>query len=95
MGIVTREPNHARKRSGARWRRRSLLVLALAAAACGSAESPRPAVVSGELEFQGSWNAAGSRHTISLGEETHPIRIADESYLAIVMPIRLKEGEIP
>ena len=48
-----------------------LLGLALAAAACGPAtQSPRPAAAPGEwLEFEGSWNAAGSRHTISLGED--------------------------
>jgi hypothetical protein len=52
-------------------RRVVLLGLALAAAACGpSAQSPRPAPTPGEsLEFEGSWNAAGSRHTISLGAD--------------------------
>jgi hypothetical protein len=50
-------------------RRQFLLGLALAAAvACGAA--PRPAAAPGEwLEFEGSWNAAGSRRTISLGED--------------------------
>jgi hypothetical protein len=58
MGFVTRPP-----------RRRFLLGLALAAAACGPSTSPRLAPTPGEwLEFDGSWNAAGSRHTISLGE---------------------------
>jgi hypothetical protein len=49
---------------------RFLLGLAFAAAACGpAAESPRSAAAPGQsLEFVGSWNAAGSRHTISLGE---------------------------
>jgi hypothetical protein len=52
-------------------RRLFLLALAFAAAACGPATgSPRPATAPGEwLEFEGSWNAAGSRHTISLGED--------------------------
>jgi len=47
-----------------------LLGLALAAAACGPATQPsRSAAAAGEeLTFEGSWNAAGSRHTISLGE---------------------------
>jgi hypothetical protein len=47
-----------------------LLSLALAAAACGPpTQPPRLSAAPGEsLEFQGSWNAAGSRHTISLGE---------------------------
>ena len=69
MGFLTCVPTHARKRGGDVQRRQFLLCLAFAAAACGRAtESPRPAA-SGELEFQGSWNAAGSRHTISLGED--------------------------
>ena len=47
-----------------------LLGLALAAAACGPPTQPPKlsAAPGGSLEFQGSWNAAGSRHTISLGE---------------------------
>jgi hypothetical protein len=47
-----------------------LLCLALAAAACGPAkESSKPAASpDGSLEFQGSWNGAGSRHTITLGD---------------------------
>ena len=51
--------------------RRLLLSLAIAAAACGgSTESPAPARSSGEwLEFQGSWNAAGTRRILSLGED--------------------------
>ena len=51
-------------------RTRFLFVLAFAAAACGpAAESPRSAAAPGQvLEFEGSWNAAGSRHSISLGE---------------------------
>jgi hypothetical protein len=50
-------------------RRHLLLALTLAAAACGQATGlPKLAAVSGEwLEFTGSWNAAGSRHSISLG----------------------------
>ena len=71
MGFLTRAPRHARKPGGDVPRRRFLLGLAFAAAACGPAtESPRPAAAPGEsLEFEGSWNAAGSRHTISLGED--------------------------
>src|SRR6187399_204128 len=48
-----------------------LLGLALAAAACGPPTQPPKlsAVPGGSLEFVGSWNAAGSRHTISLGED--------------------------
>ena len=45
--------------------------LALAAAACGPVtEPPKPAPASGEWrEFEGSWNAAGSRRTIPLGAD--------------------------
>ena len=52
-------------------RRVFLLGLAVAAAACGpAAESPRLAAAPGEwLQFEGSWNGVGSRHTISLGED--------------------------
>jgi hypothetical protein len=49
-----------------------LLALAMAATACGPAtESPQlPHATSGEwLEFEGSWNAAGSRRTIPLGSD--------------------------
>ena len=57
MGFFTRAPRH-----------QLLLGLALAAAACGPATQSPSAAPSGPLEFEGSWNAAGSRHTISLGE---------------------------
>ena len=48
-----------------------LLGLAIAVAACGPAtQSPRPAVPAGELlEFEGSWNGVGTRHTIPLGDD--------------------------
>jgi hypothetical protein len=71
MGFRTRAPRHARKPGGGVPRRQFLLGLALAAAACGPAtQSPRPAAASGEwLEFEGSWNGVGSRHSISLGED--------------------------
>src|SRR5688572_3331659 len=71
MGFLTRAPRQSRKRGGDVPRRRFLLGLAFAAAACGRAtESPRPAAASGgELEFSGSWSGLGSRHTISLGGE--------------------------
>jgi hypothetical protein len=50
-------------------RRQFLVGLAFALAACGSGtQSPRPATAPEWLEFEGSWNGAGSRHTISLGE---------------------------
>lgn len=46
-----------------------LLALAFVAVSCGTApEAPLPAPASGEWrEFQGSWNAAGSRRSIPLG----------------------------
>lgn len=48
-----------------------MVALALAAAACGPVtEPPKPAPASGEWrEFEGSWNAAGSRRTIPLGAD--------------------------
>jgi hypothetical protein len=48
-----------------------VLALALAAAACGPAAVPSASVAaSGEWrEFEGSWNAAGSRRTIPLGAD--------------------------
>jgi hypothetical protein len=50
--------------------RRLLLGLALATTACAPAtESPKPSGSGGPLEFTGSWNGLGSRHTISLGQE--------------------------
>ena len=53
------------------WWRLALVVLALAVAACNPvAEPPKPASTSGEWrEFEGSWNAAGNRRTISLGAD--------------------------
>ena len=61
MGFLTRAPRQGRKRGGDVPRRRFLLGLAFAAAACGPAtESPRPAAAPGEwLEFEGSWNGRG------------------------------------
>jgi hypothetical protein len=46
-----------------------VIAFALAMAACGPrTESPKPAPASGEWrEFDGSWNAAGTRQTIPLG----------------------------
>jgi hypothetical protein len=51
--------------------RPALIALALAAASCGpAAETPQPDAASGEWrEFQGSWNASGSRRSIPLGAE--------------------------
>lgn len=51
--------------------RHALLILAFAVTACRpAAESPKSPGTPGEwLEFAGSWNAAGSRRTISLGGE--------------------------
>jgi hypothetical protein len=59
MRLLTRAPMHV-----------LFFGLAFAAAACGRAtESRPPAAAPGQqLEFEGSWNAAGSRHTIPLGD---------------------------
>jgi hypothetical protein len=53
------------------WGRPALVALALAAAACGPvAEPPKPLAAPGEWrEFEGSWNAAGSRRTMPLGAD--------------------------
>ncbi len=52
-------------------RRCVAVALAVAATACGPAtEAPGPGVAPGEWrEFAGSWNAAGTRHTIPLGAD--------------------------
>ena len=45
------------------------LALVLAVASCGTAtQTARPAAAGEWLEFDGSWNGLGRRHTISLGE---------------------------
>ncbi len=70
MGFITRAPRHARKPGGDVPRRQFLLGLAFATACGPAAESPRSAAAPGEgLEFEGSWNATGSRHTIALGQD--------------------------
>ena len=48
-----------------------VVAIALAAAACGPAtEPPQPAAAAGEWrEFNGSWNAAGTRRSIPLGAD--------------------------
>ena len=67
-----------------------LLGLAFAAAACGpAAESPRRAAAPGEwLEFEGSWNAAGSRHTISLGSDRSGSIVALKGTMLLAGPGR-------
>ena len=48
--------------------RRFLLGLAFVVAACGGADSQRPVTAAGDgLQFAGTWNGVGSRHTIPLG----------------------------
>jgi hypothetical protein len=51
--------------------RPAMLAVALVGAACGPVtEPPKPMTVTGEWrEFEGSWNAAGSRRTIPLGAD--------------------------
>lgn len=62
MGLLARAPRRVRLALAT--------AAAFAAAACGPAPSPGPVAAPGEsLEFEGSWNAAGTRHTISLGED--------------------------
>ncbi len=52
-------------------RRSVLIALVLVLAACGPATEPSgPVAAPGEWrEFEGSWNAAGSRHVIPLGTD--------------------------
>ena len=71
-------------------RRRFLLALAVAAAACGPAqEPPRPAAASGgALEFSGSWSGLGSRHTISLGADRSGSIVALKGTLLLAGPGR-------
>ena len=71
MSFLTHGPRLARKRGGNAPHCRFFFCLAIAAAACGPATgSPKPVAASGgPLEFDGSWNGVGSRHTISLGED--------------------------
>jgi len=71
MGFLRLTGRRDRKPLGGVSGRHFLLVCAMAATACGPVtESPKPQGTSGEwLEFAGSWNAAGSRRTISLGAE--------------------------
>jgi hypothetical protein len=67
MGFLTRTPKTRDPGAPGRF----VLALVFAVAACGPAtESPKLAAAPGEwLEFSGTWNAAGRRHTISLGED--------------------------
>ena len=71
MVFFTRRRRHHRKPRCVVSGRHALLILAFVVAACKpTTESPKPPVTPGEwLEFEGSWNAAGSRRTISLGAE--------------------------
>ena len=71
MGFFTRTRRHDRKSCCGVAGCHALLILAFAVTACRQAtESARPPEWPGEwLEFEGSWNAVGSRRTISLGPE--------------------------
>ena len=69
MGVYIHVSKRGRRRGGNE-ARRWFVGVALVAVACGPATpSSRPTVAAGQwLEFEGSWNGAGTRHTISLGE---------------------------
>jgi hypothetical protein len=71
MGFFTRRRWHDRKPRCGVAGPHTLLILAFAFTACRPAtESPKARGTPGEwLEFEGSWNAAGSRRIISLGAE--------------------------
>ena len=58
MGFLAGVPKHA-----------LLFGLTAALAACGSAtRSPRPVAPGEWMEFEGSWNGVGSRHTLALAD---------------------------
>lgn len=68
MEFLTCVLRRARTRARGMPRRQFVVGLAFAVAACGSApQSPAPAAAGEWLEFEGSWNGAGTRRTISLG----------------------------
>ena len=71
MGTTHADTPHGRGRRRGVLGRHLVLALAIAVTGCGPAtESAKPLGASGEwLEFSGSWNAAGSRQTISLGAD--------------------------
>lgn len=61
-------PTPRTMRDEGRIRRAIGIAALLSLAACGRAPQPAaPSAAEGWREFQGSWTAAGSRHTISLG----------------------------
>ena len=71
MGFFTWRRRHDRKPRWGVAGPNAFLILAFVVTACRPAtESPKPPGTPGEwLEFEGSWNAAGSRRIISLGAE--------------------------
>lgn len=71
MGFFTRRRRHDRKPLCGIAGHHLLLILIFGVTGCRPAtESPKLPETPGEwLEFEGSWNAAGSRRTISLGAE--------------------------
>jgi hypothetical protein len=71
MGFFTRRRRHDRSPCCGVAGPHALFILAFAVTACRPAtDPPNPPGTPGEwLEFEGSWNAAGSRRTISLGAE--------------------------
>jgi hypothetical protein len=73
MSFLIRTRRRAREPRCGLSRPEILLGLVLLATACGPAtESALPhASPDAELEFEGSWNAAGSRRTITLGADRH------------------------
>jgi hypothetical protein len=65
---MTTESQRGARRAPAQ-ARSAVAILALAAAACGPAPDAPRAVAAGKWqEFEGSWNAAGSRRTLALGD---------------------------
>lgn len=71
MGFLARSRRFVRGPYRSVLRGMVLFVLVVAASACGGAkESSRPSAASGEWrDFTGTWNASGSRKSISLGPD--------------------------
>jgi hypothetical protein len=72
----------------------ALTALILAAAGCGPAgDAPKPLAASGEWRaFEGSWNAAGSRHTIPLGVDRRGSVVDLRGSMMLTGPARIGVG---
>lgn len=69
MGLLTQTPPRRRRRPTHRAFFVGLLALVLSLTGCGAAPDSKPLAPGEWLEFSGTWNAAGSRQSISLGAD--------------------------